>query len=734
MKKLFVKILKWSLFLFLGLFIIGGIGATTLIVKAYKELPDLGELIEGYNPVVPSIIYDTNGEVIDILYREIRETATIDEVPQSLKDAYVAIEDRRFYSHHGVDTIGLIRAIVVNVVSGRKAQGASSITQQLAKNAFLSNEKKLMRKVKEAIITVELERSYTKDEILEKYMNEIYFGSGAYGVKTAARAFFGKDIRDINVAEAALLAGIPNRPNKYNPRTHLDNAIYREKIVLSQMKKYNFITEEEYQKALAHKFYNEDNLPKELKNLSPEEYEKLDVTVIKSHSKKREYNTPDFTNIVEQKLFELFTEDEIYEEGLQIYTTLDIGMQKAAKENFSNYEPLKDREGLDGGLVTIEADTGYVRAVIGGKNFKSGDYNRAFYAKRQPGSSFKPFVYFTALRLGYPMNTIIEDSPIKFGKWEPKNYGGTFKNNLTLLEGMEHSVNIVAIKTLQKVGLKELDKTINLAGGENLDIPQNLTAALGTTVVTPYELTSLYLPFANGGYKVKPLFIKKITNRYGKVVYQGQINQEKVFDSNDVALITHMMQDVVANGTGRSARVKKGNQYIAQGGKTGTTNQQRTAWFAGITPKYVTTVYIGYDNNKPMPRSYTGGGLTAKLWGKYYQALVDSGYDTGEEFNHIADGIQNGKLSKVLIDSKNGRLADSTSGSHKRWALFKKGTEPVEMAAAYNEDFNHFFKSSNEVFIDDLGDSGETDIINISDDHDKTDSKNHFKFKNLFGN
>jgi len=237
MKKLFVKILKWSLFLFLGLFIIGGIGATTLIVKAYKDLPDLGELIEGYNPVVPSIIYDTNGEVIDILYREIRETATIDEVPQSLKDAYVAIEDRRFYSHHGVDTVGLIRAIVVNVVSGRKAQGASSITQQLTKNAFLSNEKKLMRKVKEAIITVELERSYTKDEILEKYMNEIYFGSGAYGVKTAARAFFGKDIREINVAEAALLAGIPNRPNKYNPRTHLDNAIYREKIVLSQMKK-----------------------------------------------------------------------------------------------------------------------------------------------------------------------------------------------------------------------------------------------------------------------------------------------------------------------------------------------------------------------------------------------------------------------------------------------------------------------------------------------------------------
>jgi penicillin-binding protein 1A len=230
MKKLFRNIL----FIFIGLFLLGGIGASVLIVKAYKELPDLGQLIEGYNPVVPTKIYDTNGEVIDILYKEIRETATIEEMPNSLKNAYVAIEDRRFYSHHGFDVLGMGRAMIVNIVTMSKAQGASSITQQLAKNAFLTNEKRLMRKVKEAIITVQLERGYTKDEILEKYMNEIYFGSGAYGVKTAARAFYGKSVENINTAEAALLAGVPNRPNKYNPRRHLNNAVIRGKLVLSQ--------------------------------------------------------------------------------------------------------------------------------------------------------------------------------------------------------------------------------------------------------------------------------------------------------------------------------------------------------------------------------------------------------------------------------------------------------------------------------------------------------------------
>ena len=329
------------------------------------------------------------------------------------------------------------------------------------------------------------------------------------------------------------------------------------------------------------------------------------------------------------------------------------------------------------------------------------------------------------------MNTVIEDTPLEFGEWKPRNYGGNFRKNFTLLEGMERSINIVAIKTLQKVGLKNVGETVKLAGGEDIKIPQNLTAALGTMVVTPYELSSLYLPFANGGYRVKPQFITQIKNRYGKVIYQEQAEQQRVFKGEDVALITHMMEDVVNLGSGRNARVKKDGKNIVQGGKTGTTNRQRTAWFAGITPKYVTTVYIGYDDNRPMDKSATGGGLTAKLWGNYYQMLVDDGYDTGKEFNYITDGLKNGKLSKVLIDSKNGRLADSTSGWNKRWALFKKGTEPVEMASIYNSDFNDFFVGSDEIMMDKVEETRESKK-NMEQNEKNINSDS--MFKDLFGN
>ncbi len=717
------KIFRIILFLFIGLFFIGIAGSAYLVAKAYKELPDLENLIEGYTPIVPTKLYDSDGEVVDILYKEIREIATNDELPDLLKDAYVAVEDRKFYNHHGFYLYGMARAFVVNITTMSKAQGASTITQQLAKNAFLTNEKKIMRKVKEAVITVELERGYTKDEILEKYLNEIYFGSGVYGIKTAAKAFYRKSLDEVSLPEAALLAGIPNRPNKYNPRNNLSNAVSKSKIILKTMKRYDFINEEEYKSAVTHKFYSDKDMPEEYKELSKEELEELGVTIVFSTSQRKSYNLPDFTNLVEKKLFRLFDEKVIYEEGLEVYTTLDTGMQEAAKEIFSNYEVIKDKDGLDGGLVTIEADTGYVKAIVGGKNYRDGDYNRAIYAKRQPGSAFKPFVYFTALRLGYPMNTVVEDTPLKYGSWEPRNYSNTFRNNFTLLEGMERSINTVAIKTLDIVGLKNLNETVRLAGGEDLEVPQNLTAALGTMAVSPYELSTMYLPFANGGYRVKPEYITHIKNRYGKVIYHSQSKQEKVFEPEDTALITHMLMDVVEFGTGIRAKVSKGEEKIAQGGKTGTTNRQRTAWYAGITPKYVTTVYLGYDDNRPMDKGSTGGSLTAKLWGSYYQTLIDNGYDTGDSFRHIEDGLKNGTLSKVLIDSKNGRLADSTSGWSKRVALFKKGTEPVEQASIYNTGFDKLFMDLDEIVVKELEEKDEIE-------EEENNSKSFFE--NLF--
>ena len=298
MKITFKALIKYLFILIVAVGIIGGAGAGYLIHKGYESLPDVEKLVEEYNVSVPTVMYDSNGEIIDLIYREIREEADVEELTDHVKKAFVAIEDRRFYSHYGLDPVRLTKAALVNISQGRSAQGGSTITQQLAKNAFLSHEKRLMRKVKEALITIEIERKYTKDEILQKYLNEIYFGSGSYGIKTAASSFFGKDVDELNLAEVALLAGIPNRPNLYNPRTKLDNAVKRGRLILRQMHKFGFITEEERSKALAHKFIVEDDLPEDFVK-DPK------ISVVLNRRSKRTLRTPDFTDIVQKKIFEM---------------------------------------------------------------------------------------------------------------------------------------------------------------------------------------------------------------------------------------------------------------------------------------------------------------------------------------------------------------------------------------------------------------------------------------------
>lgn len=675
------KIIKFSLLaVFISVLAVGAV-CSTLIYNAYKSLPDVGELVESYNPSVPTTIYDSNGEIIDLIYREIRDTAEISDIPENVKNAFVAIEDRKFYHHHGLDPFRLGRAVLVNISQGRAAQGASTITQQLAKNAFLSHEKKLTRKVKEALITLEIERKYTKDEILEKYLNEIYFGSGAYGIETASRSFFGKNVSELNLAEGAMLAGIPNRPSLYNPRKNMDKALKRGHLILKQMKKYELISEDQYERALKQKFILEKDLPE---NYVSHEL----VSVVKEKRTRKSLNSPDFSDIVEKKIFQLFDENMIYEGGLKVYTSLDLQMQKTALETFNNYPLLKDDPKLEGALVTIDSSNGYVKSIIGGKNFQAGNFNRAIMANRQVGSAFKPFVYFTALEEGLPMNTVVEDSEIEFGEWKPKNYGGVFHRNMTILQGMEKSVNIVAIKLLQKVGVKDVIKTFRKTGIE-VDIPQNLSIALGTMSMSPLELATSYLPFSNGGYKVKPIFISKVLDRYGNIIYESPVEKEKIFDSSDVSLILHMMKNVVSNGTGRRARVKdKNGNYIEQGGKTGTTNQSRSAWFSGVTPEYVTTIYVGYDNNVPIEK-VTGSSLTP-IWGKYYQNLVDNDIYTPGKFQFLEDHMKNGDLVSRNIDSRTGLLGDSSSISV-REALFKREQLPLETNSKYSRGLDRFF-------------------------------------------
>lgn len=642
------KFLKIVIALFLICGIIVGISGIVIIRKYQKELPDISNIIEDYSPSIPSVVYDRNGEKIDIISKETRSIATFNEIPENVKKAFLAIEDKQFYSHHGIHFKRLLGALIVNLRSGKASQGASSFTQQLARNAFLSHEKSIARKVKEALITFEIERKYTKDEIFEKYLNEIYFGGGAYGIKTAANRFFRKDITQLNLAESAMLAGIPNRPERYNPSKKLKNAIKRMDLILSQMYKDNLITEEEYKSAKNHKFYNNKNLPKDFKLTEND-------TIVYNKKNNIEYNVPDFSDLVVKELLKHFDEDTLYNKGLKIYTTLDLNIQKIAKKSFESYSVLKKKD-MQGGLVSVDPNTGEVIALIAGKNFKAGDFNRATMAYRQLGSSIKPFIYFTAIQNGFELNTIVEDKYLQYGKWIPKNYGSRYNRNLTLLTALDRSVNTVSIQLLDKVGILAFKNNMALVDPE-MKIPDNLTSALGTSEDTVLQQTLNYSIFANGGYKIEPIFITSVIDKYGNVLYENKIKKEKIFDSLDTSLITYMLKSSVIFGSSNRASVyDKNKRRIEQGGKTGTTNGSRTVWYAGITPNLVTTIYLGYDDNKEIVKA-SGGKTVAPLWRNYYQKLIDDGfYDTSAKFSFLENYLNSGELVDETLSLYSGMI------------------------------------------------------------------------------
>lgn len=666
------KILKYVAIFIVSLGIVGGIGASLLVNKYYKELPNVSELVENYSPPIPTTIYDRNGQVIDVISKETREPVGIEHIPQNLQNAFIAIEDRQFLTHYGIDPFRILGSAIVNLKSGRAAQGGSTITQQLARNAFLSHEKKFSRKIKEIIITFEIERKYTKDEIMEKYLNEIYFGSGAYGVKTAAHNFFRKDVNDVNLAESALLAGIPNRPNMYNPRTNLEKSLVRQKLILKQMEKFGLITEAEYNEALNHKFVNESKA-------SSKDFKDKNTTIIyDALDKKIEFNAPDFTDLVQKFLFENFEEKQIYNDGLLVETTLDLNIQKVAKDKFENYPRLKNDKKLQGAMVTIDAKNGEVISIIGGKNFKTGNFNRAVQAKRQVGSSFKPFIYYTALEKGFEENLVVEDSRIVFGTWAPRNFGERYYNGMTLMQGFDKSQNIVSIKLLNKVGIPALMDTMKKIDA-GFVVPNNLTAALGTTEGTPLQVAQSYAVFANGGYSIKPFYVTKVSDKFGNTLYEAKPQIEQKFESADIALMTNMMKNSVKQGTSRSAQVKINNVPIEQGGKTGTTNNSRTVWYSGMTPDYVTTIYVGYDNNDPLYKA-TGGGVAAPLWKNFYQEIIEKGYYTPTTFTFLDNHAKNGDLTYQELDPISGLLNGSPSD---KTFLLRRGRIAVEKDSKY---------------------------------------------------
>ncbi|RXZ71146.1 penicillin-binding protein [Fusobacterium necrophorum] len=673
------KIIKY-IFLLACLGAVGiGILIFGIIMKYKMELPDVQELVENYEVSAPSVIYDRNGEVVDTLYQEARDNVSLEEVPEYSKQAFLAIEDKRFYEHHGIDPRGLLRALFVNLRSGHARQGASSITQQLAKNAFLTMDRTLSRKIKELIITIEIERVYTKEEILEKYLNEIYFGSGAYGLKTAAKQFFHKDIEDINLAEAAMLAGIPNRPEGYNPRRKLDNAVKRMNIVLAEMREDGRITEEEYQEALTQKFISEQEA-------GPKEKTNKKVTIIYPRKDTRHYENPEFTKLVEDFLLKKFDANTVYNKGLKIYSTLDVAMQKTARETFHQYPLLKARKGLNGAMVTIDPFSGQIITMVGGKDFKIGNFNRAIMAKRQFGSSFKPFVYFAALLNGFESNSVLEDSAVHYGKWSPKNANGIFSDtNTTLVNALDKSINSVSVKLLAAVGVPKFRDMMKQVDPK-LDIPDNLTAALGTAEGSPLQLAIDYAMFVNGGYLVSPIIITSIEDKHGNLLYEVIPRKDKIFESQDTSIITYMLKSSVQSGTSARARViTKTGAPMEQGGKTGTTNSARTVWYAGITPEYVTTAYLGYDNNRAMP-GLGGGNAVAPLYHNYYQEIVNKGLYLPGKFSFMEDHIKNGELVVQKLDILTGLLS-----SEGREFVVRRGHTVVENDYKYLNGISSIF-------------------------------------------
>ena len=577
-----------------------GVGALWALTILPKSLPSVTAL-ENFQPLKGSKIYDENDELITELHVERRIFVPLSQVPRSLQDAVIATEDRRFYYHWGVDPIGIGRAIVQNYRRGRIVEGGSTITQQLTKVLFLTPDKSLERKLKEAVLALEIERRYPKDRILEMYLNQVYFGQGAYGVEAASRTYFGKSVSEVTVREAALLAGLPRAPATYAPFEHPKAAKQRREVVFRRMVEYGALKDEDARK-----------LAKSDLGLIPPE--------------RRRTTGQYFLDYVQQTLEAKYGADMMFKGGLNVYTTLDPSMQLAAEQSLR--DGLKTLEGRsakarpgehpEGAIVTIEPQTGYVRALVGGYDFFRSEFNRAVQAKRQPGSAFKPFVYVAALEAGFTPATRIEDAPVSYAvgpngnAWKPENYDRKFRGLTTLQQGLEESVNVVTVKLQERVGVH---RTIQVARRLGIQSPlaPNLSLALGTSDVSLLELTSAYGTLANHGVWVPPIAIRYVTDANDKLLEENVPQGREAVSPEMAYVVTHMLRGVVDRGTGQAVKVL-GRPVAA---KTGTTNDYSNAWLVGYTPRLVTGVWIGYDRPRSLGRDETGGRLAAPIWASY---------------------------------------------------------------------------------------------------------------------
>jgi penicillin-binding protein 1A len=761
---IFARLLR----LFIWLTLIAGFAGMLTVVGVFvylgQDLPRISSLAD-YRPPIITAVYSDDNRKIGEFYKERRILLPLEQMPARLKQAFVAAEDARFYQHSGIDIISIIRAFYKNLEAGTIVQGGSTITQQVTKSFLLTPERSYTRKIREAILAYRIDKTFSKDEILYLYLNQIYLGHGAHGVEAASENYFGKSARDMNLAECAMLAGLPQAPSRYSPFRFPDRAKQRQIYVLNRMVSEGYITNIEATEAI--------DTPLDIKPRRNWYIEKV----------------PAYTEYIRRYVEEKYGRDKLYQDGLKIYTSVNIDMQKMARDEINkgllaldkrqgyrgplrtvaaeeiealstelqhkyDLNPLEKGKTVTGvviavddranevtvrmgsqrgtialadmqwarkpnpdvsyrwgkiktpskalktgdvilvklkdkieksddwqlsleqvpkaqsALLCIEAETGYVKVMVGGRDFKSSQFNRAVQSRRQPGSAFKPVIYAAALDKGYTPATVIIDSPIVYEdeqqdfKWKPENYGRKFYGPTLLRTALSKSKNVITVKVVQDIGI---DYVIDYARklGIHSEMPRDLSISLGSAGVSLLEIVNAYSVFTNQGYFVEPVFITRIVDRDGKEIEQARPQRKKVIDQTTAYLMTNLLEEVVKSGTGR--RVRALNRPVA--GKTGTTNNLFDAWFVGYTPEYITGVWVGFDEEASLGVGETGSRAASPIWLGFMQRLLA---DKPVRVFQVPEGIVFAK-----IDAETGLLPIPES-KKTYFECFKEGTVPTE--------------------------------------------------------
>ena len=657
--------------LFVIFFLLVGLTISTLLFLR-QDLPDI-KCLEDFSPPVMSKVFDKDGKPVGEFFIQKRLSISLQQIPQEMIDATIAIEDRKFYRHWGVDIVGIVRATIQNIKARKVVQGASTITQQLARNLFLTQETTAIRKMREILLAIEIERRYSKEEILTMYFNQIYYGNGAYGVEAAALSFFGKHAKDLSLSEVAILAALPKSPVYYNPFNNPEKVLKRRNIVLNAMI--------------------------ETGSISKEDGERVKNAPLDLHSHTDTFKeAPYFVEEIRRRILERYGENMLYRNGLNIYTTLDTDVQRKANKAMEGWlrqiekmyrfkverdTTRRDTTGgitqyIQGALVAIEPETGAVRALIGGRDFKDSEFNRATQARRQPGSAFKPFVYTACVDNGFTPTDEVLDIPIVITsggvEYSPANYDHKFTGPITLRRALALSRNLASVRLIMYIG----EQTV-VEYAKRMGIKSRLKAvtslSLGACEVTPLEITSAYCVFPNMGVRVEPYFIEKIVQRGEDVIYQHEVQKEEVIPPATAYVMTDLMRSVIEEGTAIGVRL--GGFSRAAGGKTGTTDNYSDAWFIGFTPDLVCGVWVGFDTRKRIVRGASGATFAVPLWTRFMKAATK-----GKPVKTFK--VPNGVVTRTVCTLSH-KLANEYC-PYKRREVYVAGTEPQEICDIHTKD------------------------------------------------